>query len=382
MTQASWQFAVTDPNNGKVIDFLDTPADGVYTRRLDDYCQFEATITEPGDFYAAQPFENAVLALRNGKPVFRGRIVEPFERTPRSRKIIAKDPFHNFYWRRVRERIKITDDPDEIAWQLIHLQNTYRDTGLRSGRDRAWGDAVTRIYHAGDTVSDAVKALALTHGDRFHFRINARLDDADHKALAAIETFKTGHYHSGARFEFGENTLENIEDYSVEYGQVLNRATVIGQRNSSRDTVGKSHADGNCVAQVAKSTAKNPPSETYTAGDSEYDYGLWEEEYGSVNQHTKEHLLALAKTKLQPKPPRTITVTPSNASGDNIQTNVGPMIFDDFDVGDHVHVRIHDYDFTLHAVATVWEIVVEIDPDSGQEKITTISFIDPKDTGA
>ncbi len=93
-----------------------------------------------------------------------------------------------------------------------------------------------------------------------------------------------------------------------------------------------------------------------------------------MNKSTsKEHLLAYAKTKIQAKPPKTITVTPSAE---------GPRLFDDFDVGDFVHVRIHDYDFTLEAKCTVWEVVLDIDPNSGEEIISTISFINPQDTSA
>lgn len=376
MTQATWQFSAFDPNTGETIDFLDAPADGQYTRRLDDYCDFQATITEPNDFFAVQPFTSGIQCIRNGVIRFRGRVVDPFERMPRQRKMIAKDPFHNFYWRRVRNHLKIHDQPDEIAWQLIHLQNTYKDTGLRSGRDRAWGDAVTRKFQAGDLVADEIKTLALTQGSRYHFKINALYDPDDIRAMAEIETFSHLHTKDGARFEFGGGTLENVDDYHVEYGQVINRATVIGQRRGARDAIGKATSDGNCMVGVSKSTpAKNPPiTAAYVAGESEHDYGLWEEEFGAVNvAGSKSHLEHVAKTHLQPKPPRTVTVTPNND---------GPRLFDDFDVGDRVFVRIHDYDFTLSATYTVWEVVLDIDPDSGQETISTVSFIDPKDTSA
>jgi hypothetical protein len=377
MSQATWQFSAFDPNTGKTIDFLDCPSQAQYTRRLDDYCDFHATITQPQDFFAIQPYSSGIQCLRNGIPRFRGRIVDPFERTPRTRTIMAKDPFHNLYWRRVRKHIKYTDAPDEIAWNLIHLQNTYKDIGLRSGADAAWGDHVTRRFKAGDVVADEVKAMALTHGEHYHFRINARYDEDDVRAMAAIQTFSTVHTKSGARFEFGGSTLENIEDYSIEYGQPINRATVIGERRFSREAIGKSTGDtGNCAVGVAKSTpSKNPPvTESYTAGDSEHDYGLWEEEFGGVNKPTSlAHLQAVAKTNLKPKPPRTITITPNDEA---------PRLFDDFDVGDKVYVRIHDYDFTLTAWCTVWEVVVDIDEDSGQESISSMSFINPQDTSA
>ncbi len=375
MGQATWQFSAFDPNTGKITDFLDAPADGTYTRRLDDYCDFAATITEPGDFFAVQPYSSGIMAMRDGIPRFRGRVVEPFERSPRSRKILAKDPFHNMYWRRVRKHLKYTDNPDEIAWNLMHLQNTYKDTGLRNGGDRAWGDDVTRKFSAGQIVSDEVKALALTHGERWHFKINARYDEGDPKAMAAFNTFEKGPTKTDVRFEFGGGTLENCADYHVEYGQPINRATVIGERTSSRDAIGKSTSDGNCMVGTATSSSKNPPiTASYVAGESEHDYGLWEEEYGQVTvRGNKTHLENVAKAKLHPTPPRTVTVTP-NAEG--------PALFSDFDVGDRVLVRIHDYEFTLHSTGTVWEVVVEIDPDSGQETISTISFIDMQDTSA
>lgn len=375
MTQATWQFSAFDPNTGKTIDFLDAMPDMQYTRRLDDYCDFTGTITTPDDFFAVQPYSSGIRCIRNGVTRFKGRVVEPFERMPRQRHFIAKDPFHNLYWRRVRKHVKRHDQPDEIAWYLIHLQNTYKDTGLRDGGDRAWGDEVTRHFNVGDLVADEVKNMALTHGSRYHFKINARDDESDIRAMAAINTFSHLHTKPGARFEFGGGTLENVDDYHVEYGQVINRATVIGQRRGARDAVGKTTSDGNCMVGTAKATpGKNPPlTESYTAGDSEHDYGLWEEEYGAVNKVGADHLLAYAKTKLHPKPPRTVTVTPNND---------GPHLFDDFDVGDRVFVRIHDYDFTLEATYTVWEVVLDIDPDSGQETISTISFIDPQDTSA
>jgi hypothetical protein len=377
MGQSSWSFVAFDPNNGRVTDFLDCPSVGVYTRRLDDYCQLDATITNPKDFFSLQPYSSSVMALRDGVCRFRGRVVDPYERTPRTRIISCKDAFHNMYWRRVRKHLKLTKQPDDMAFYLMHLQNTYKDTGIRAGSDHVWGDAVTRKFQAGDTVADEVKALALTHGDRFHFKINALLDEDDLKATAAFVSFKaSGPYKSGVRFEFGGNTLENVQDYQVEYAQVVNRATVQGQRRSSRDAIGKSTSDGNCVAGVAKATpSKNPPiTEAYVAGESEHDFGLWEDEYSQVNKAgSSAHLLAVAKTFIYAEPPRTITITP-NADA--------PSLFDDFDVGDRVRVKIHDYDFTLDVVCTVWEVVVEIDSDSGQEKISTISFINLQDTSA
>jgi hypothetical protein len=348
----------------------------LYTRRLDDYCQLDATITIPKDFYSLQPYSSSVMALRDGVCRFRGRVVDPFERTPRTRVISCKDAFHNMYWRRVREHLKLEKQPDDMAFYLMSLQNTYKDTGIRGGADNVWGDVVTRKFAAGDTVADEVKALALTHGDTFHFKINARLDESDPVATCAFATFKSSDlYHSGVRFEFGGNTLENVQDYQVEYAQPVNRATVQGQRRSSRDAIGKTTSPGNCVAQTATASSKNPPiTEAYVAGESEHDYGLWEDEYSQVNKAgSAAHLLAVAKTNIHKEPPRTITITP-NADA--------PSLFDDFDVGDRVRVKIHDYDFTLDAVCTVWEVVVEVDSDSGQEKINTISFIDLKDTSA
>ena len=377
MTQASWQFSAFDPNTGKTIDFLDCPSQTQYTRRLDDYCDLSGQIKQPEDFFSVQPYSSGIQALRNGIPRFRGRVVEPFERGPRLRTFIAKDPFHNLYWRRVRKHVKYTDDPDEIAWNLIHLQNTYKDTGLRSGTDRAWGANVTRRFQAGDIVSDEVKNLALTNGEHFHFKINALYDESDPKAMAAFATFNRGLTLSAARFEFGGSTLENVEDYHIEYGQPINRATVIGERRAAREAIGKDAGDtGNCMVGVAKATpSKNPPiTASYVAGDSEHDYGLWEEEYGGVNKPTSlAHLQGIAKTSLHPKPPRTITVTPNDEA---------PALFTDFDVGDRVYVRINDYDFTLTAWCTVWEVVIDIDEDSGQETISTISFINPQDTSA
>jgi len=377
MTQASWQFVAFDPNNGSVIDYLDCPSVAQYTRRLDDYCQFDATITNPQDFYSLQPYSSSVMCLRDGIPRFKGRVVDPFERMPRSRVISCKDAFHNMYWRRVRNHLKRTDDPDELAWYLMHLQNTYKDTGIRSGADHVWGDSVTRKFEVGDCVADEVKTLALTHGDRFHFKINALDDESDPTATCAFVTFKQdGPFRDGARFEFGGSTLENILDYHVEYAQVVNRATVIGERNSARDAIGKTTSEGNCVAQTSKATpAKNPPiTADYVAGESEHDFGLWEAEVAQVNKAgSAEHLAAIAKTYIRSKPPRTITVTPSNEA---------PALFDDFDVGDRVYVKIHDYDFTLEAHCTVWEVVLDIDTDSGEETISTISFTDLQDTSA
>lgn len=335
MSQSTWTFAATNPATGAVVDFMDVPSGFKLTRRLDDYCEVEGTINNPRDLQSLAAFTRALLVQRNGNPVFHGRVAEPFKRSPRSREFIAKDPYHNMAWRRVRSRTRLTGQPDEISKQLIDDQNAYFPTGLVHGGDYAWGDSVQRTFHAGDTVGEKIDFMRKTHGNVYHFRINAR--EGIGGDLSAIETFSTIADKPSAKFEYGEGTHNNCVDYDVEEGQVLTRASVISEKGSVRSA----------------------------EADDIVTYGLWEDERGHVTSNDLDHLAAVSSSMLVTSPPLSVVLQPGPDA---------PRLFNDFDVGTHVRVRINEGGYYLRGTALVTEVVLAVEENSAQEVIETIEM--------
>jgi hypothetical protein len=152
----------------------------------------------------------------------------------------------------------------------------------------------------------------------------------------------TGADRKAAKFEFGQNTLDNLLDYQVEYTMPTNQATARG--------AGSADAAVSATAADAASQAA---------------YDLWEDTVQSEGT-TQDLVTRTAVKDLVPQPPQTWTLTP------NPDANV-PSLWDDFDAGDIVYWTVVDYDLAESHAGIVLEAQLKVD-QSGVEQLTSLTL--------
>lgn len=345
MAVATWQYAVTTMPTASatpaIVAYLEKPKDIRYVRQRNGYCELTSRIDDRDDLNAleAAAYRRCLLALRNGTPRFLGQITE-FEETPDGFVIGARDPFYNLWWRRVRADVIYTGtDAGQVAWNLIALQNGYRQTHLRQGTTDVSVNR-TRSYVVGETVAEKVEYLTkLPSG--FGFRIDAVYPVANVLAEFRV-VYPIDVANNLAVFGYGDGTLENVADYTRTVRPLVNRVNVVG-------------SDAGTVRSYENATG--PAT-----------YGLWEDERAHVLTASGDTLAEIAQRNTEAVPQYEISLRPAANA---------PQLFTDFDVLQSVRVDLRRRGRTITGLKPVIRAVVAPDPDSGEEMLEELVLEDP-----
>lgn len=337
---ATWSFVIADRNLANLAFLTPHPEVVRYTRRDSDYCEIAIQVKDRDDLNAleAAAYSKVLRAWRNGVNRFNGEFVELRE-TGDSWELVAKDPFYNLNWRDVRASLSLTGDAGQVAWDLVALQNSYFDTHLRQGTlDLSEVEIRQFKFKAGERASSAIKYLTALEGS-FSFTINGYDGPPDEWA-----TFRV-HYPTSdnllARFEYGNGTIGNCDDYLRESLPLVNRANVVGE-------------SPNLIA-ISQSVA------------SPWIHGLWEGDRGQVLTSDLSQLREIADGSAYSRVQYDITMS---------CTPEAPQLFTDFDVGQRVSTLIRRSGGTIQGLKKVKEATVLLDTDSGAEELESITLLE------
>jgi hypothetical protein len=332
-----------------VVDFLEKPLDVLYIRRRNGYCELTLEIENRNDIHAlnASGYSRCILGVRNNVARMHGQITEHAE-TARGVTITAKDPYYNMSWRRFwagpPTGFTYTSLGDgEIAMRLIEKTDADENCFLKRGTIQS-GANRTRHFEVGDRVSEKVEYMAALAGG-FAFTI-----DATFGTVGELAKFNA---HSPydvlmpmARFEFGQDTLNNVVDYKRIMLPLVNRVNVVGRHG------GTAYAE-------------------WVAGRNAY--GLWEDERGQVdvdetNASNITTLDDIAASYTMHELRYGLDLTPGPDA---------PQLFTDFDVINTVPVLIKNFGIERSMTRSVREVAIRLDPASGVENIETLTLDDP-----
>lgn len=333
---ATWQFQVADRTLTSTAFLTPHPEVVRYTRRDSDYCEIALSVKNREDLNAleAAVYSKVLRAWRNGVNRFNGEFTEVRE-TADSWELVAKDPFFNMSWRQVRATVTYTaTDAGTIAWNLINTQNGYIDSHLRQG---ARDPSVNRTmkFVPGDRISEKIQYLS-QFTDGFSFTIDA-VDGGPSTWAEIVVHYPIGLLKPKARFEFGNGTVENCDDYLRESLPLVNRANVVGKSP--------------LVMGIAESAASHAL------------HGLWEGDRGQVLTDDPTILDGIAAGQIQTGPRYSITMVAGPEA---------PQLFTDFDVGNTVPVVIRRTGRTITGNKRVKEATVLLDPNSGVESLESL----------
>lgn len=290
----------------------------------------------------------AVKLYRNGVLRFYGIIGEPFVDGADAVRCVAYDPFFFLGPAFVGDasllpRVYAAVDAGAIAWDLI--ASLPYETHLRQGVIAA-SRLRDRTYEPGKSVAEAITQLAEVD-DGFYFRI----DPVDH-AGAEFATFNVlypdaGTDAPGARFEFGDGTLDNIDSDGLE----LERFQPV-----------------NSVVVVGAGTGEVVPVASASDADSQGEYGTWPRWVQLSDVVGSGALAEHAREELRAQPPVAIRFN-------TLET--APTLFDDFDVGDTVYVRIDNGRTLVTGPVRVNQATLEVDDTTGAERLTGVVVESP-----
>jgi hypothetical protein len=331
---ATWDIVLTN-KAGDVTGVLDAPAGLKYTRRESDYNQLELGTLNSHDLnlIALHPYKTKLQAWRNNDLVFWGDIVDPITVTQSGAQVIAKDAFARLD---APTRTKYTFNDKtlkHIAETVIGGETTY------GARDIAFGsETVTEIFDRqitkGQRMGEFIKTcctVSPTGGS--YFRCDA-LDDPDNPVAMHFGDGGDRTDNTGARWEYGTGTIDNVSEFVVEARGLVNRVYVYNNNQSV----------------VVEDT------------DSIDEYGLVEKWYRRPGVNHIATLTALAYSKLQPSPFTVVSFVP---------TADGPKLFDDFDVGDKCRAYFQlDGESMVYSASNMIPVTVELTIDeSGVENV-------------
>lgn len=296
------------------------------TPRLNSYAEV-AVALEPGDPSAAElAVARRALQVYDGENLrFFGKVWEPLVRGDSVIEVTARDPWAEFAQRRARTGIEgiAGEDAGDILINRVGAQNLLRQTYLRAlTTDRDLSVNRSRTIIAGQLESEIALELAEA-ADGFFFRVIP--DNSLDVGFGRLRILypDAGVTREEVRFEYGEHTLDNLVGYKI---------TSFLPRN--RWTVASSAATGGRIAKVAQRSA------------SVEEYGLFEDEtaYSDVSDETL--LQEQADASVVDSPPEVVEITPGRNA---------PLVFEAFDVGDFVRLRIRDGSFNVFEWVRVLE---------------------------
>lgn len=317
------------------------------TRRLSSFCdgKFELKSRDPalaGIFVG----KRAVKVYRNGLLRAHGRIWEPLSYDQDKVTVEFRDPWGVIQNRRIRAQTRFDQiEAFTIAWDLIEAQNGYYTTRLRQAAQQGTSQLRDRTYDPGKLVGEAVEQLSEVLNS-FWFRI----DPVDGVAGTQGE-FVTLYPDSGSTrptclFEYGDETSGTIETYEVQVLLPRNRVTARG-------------------ALVGGDAASTQLTSVFQDDDSILEYDLYDDEVSFSDVSEQTTLDQHAAEELRPAPIKTYSFVPLPGRG--------PMLWDDFDVGDIISFRILNGAFEEAGTGRVTACTVKAS-DNGAEQITNLTM--------
>lgn len=349
MQTATWKFAVTTKPTAStaavVLDYLEKPIDVLYVRRRNSYCELTLEIENRNDLHALSgaAYRRCILGIRNNVPRLHGQITEHAE-SSRGVTITAKDPYFNLSWRRFWADLAYNSLGDgEIAMRMIEQVAVDEPHFLKRGTIQS-GATRSRKAEIGQRVSERVEYLASLVGS-FAFTI-----DASFGVVGELSKFNSHVPYDGiaprARFEFGQDTLNNVLDYQRAVRPLVNRANITGKYG------GWTYAES--------ISGRNA-------------YGLWEDERGQVDINERDPantatLQQIADSYVQDEPHYALTLTPGPDA---------PLLFNDFDVTDSAQVLIKNFGIERRMTRAITECAIRLDPASGVENVESLTLDDP-----
>lgn len=347
-----WQAVVTDLDQ-HARQFIADYDEIKITARLNGYrdVQINVAPNDPSspDLLIAQRALKVYSAT--GAPRFNGQIWEPLERTSGGIKVVARDPYATFAWRRVRASTSYTAtnnaggpwDAGQIFADRIAVQNSYRNTYLRAGARQASANRV-RKYDPGMLEHDLITNLANVANGYF-FLIDPLDGVAGSMAEARVLYPNAGSTREEVRFEFGEGTLDNCSDYSTVQTLPRNRYVTSGAGDDGTGFSGRIAASAEDATSIAT-------------------FGLFEDEDAFSDVSELATLQEHADASLALAPPTAVTLTPSADA---------PVLFRDFDVGDFVRAKIVDGSYLFYGWVRVLEATLTVD-NNGDETTSAITL--------
>lgn len=343
----AWQLVSAENDAGRTLAFLDDFDAFSITPRLNGYAEVSitmATLDKASQGVAVG--RTSVKAYQDGALRFFGKVWEPLEKGPRDTSIVARDPLAEFLWRRVQADKSYTAsnnaggpwDAGQIAYDRLAIQNLRRNTYLRAGTRQASANRV-RDYTAGQRENEIFDELAGAANGFFYRAVPV---DNVAAVMADLNIYypNAGSSREEVRFEYGENTIDNLTDFKQTEMLPLNGMTVSG----ASDTGGR-------LAQRAEDAA------------SIASFGLFEDETGYTDVSDTTLMAQQAQARINATPPLTLALTPGIDA---------PKLFADFNVGDFVRVRILWGGIDLFTWARVLEATLEVDKE-GVETLTAIT---------
>lgn len=311
------------------------------TQRINDGC--EALIALPTLASSATEILIAERAIKlyddDGNLRLHGQIWEPLEINQDNLSVVVRDPHAALSWRRVRDAVDyVATDAGDIVEARLDAQNARAATHLQVG-SVAPSVVRDRSYPVGKLERELLDQLAEA-SQGFFYRVDPVDDVPGILSELTLLYPDPGVSRAGARFEYGEGTLSNLEGFRVVYKLPRNRIDA-----TSGET------DGTRLSAVIK-------SDTSIA-----QYGLFEDEIAFSDVLALPELEQYAAGLMIPAPPKTIEITPGPEA---------PLLFTDFVAGDFVRIYIKHGPLDLIAWARVTEAKIVIDKN-GDVSLSSIT---------
>jgi len=291
--------------------------------------------------------ECGIKAYRGATLRFHGRVWEPTTFGPDLVTFVCEDPWAHVENRRVATAdglplVYTATDAGAIAWNLILLAKTEPVTSLstpvriRQGTTAA-SIARDRTYEVGKPIGEAIRELANVQNG-FYFRVDPVDSVAGTQAEIVFLYPTSGTTQTNVRLQFGADTLSNIADYEIV--QTLPRNQVRARGSSSDSSIITTVRD---IASIAK-------------------YDMFEDDVSFSNVSVAATLSQNANEMLEGSAVETIKIVPAPN---------GPMLWDDFDVGDTLLYYISHGALTRIGSLLITEVEVTV-TDGGFEHITSL----------
>lgn len=247
-----------------------------------------------------------VRIFQDGTCRFKGRICDPLQRKPRELNVTCSSPLGLYNRRQLQEeKASVTPvDAGEVVLESLADENLRSPTGMVIGTVQP-SVSHPYDYQAGTDLLSIVTGLA-NGVDGFFFR-ETFPDDIPSVFSKLQILYPTAGIDRACRFQYGDGTMANLDDYTVTEGLPVNGVSATGSSLTSR-------------AENAASIAA---------------YGLFEVQASFSDVTMQTVLDQQAQGVLYPSGTKTYQVMPG--AGSNT-----PAFYDDFDVGDTVLLTVHD----------------------------------------
>lgn len=343
---SAWQAVVTDPASRERA-FLAFEGLKV-TRRLNRHSSGSFAVeAEVEGVHELQVASRVVKVYEDGALRLHGRIRDPLRRSSGTVQVELADPFSIplGYRFRASRFVRTNTDASTIASDLLAAENARAPTGLRMGAVAA-SVRRDRTYEKGKNVAEAIEQLAGVDGG-FFFVVNPVDGVAGVYAELVVRWPTSGSDRSGVKFEYGDGTLGNLDDYVLVEQLPRTQVTATGATEGEQQ-LSQTH--------------------TWQAGVSEF--GLLEGIVSFPDVSEAATLLQHAIEETDTKVPTTYSLTPAE-SGEGTNESHVPRLFVDFDVGDVVRATIRHGSVDVTEVPVrVTEATVEVANEHAGSRLT------------